>query len=153
MGSIPSEDTLTGAKKQLAEEGWCVVPNAISEEKAKKVLDRLWKAAEESKKRGVDTYMPQLDPNESNIRVFYLMELDEIFRELIQDPTAIEMVKEVLGGNFLVRVSLRCSSFILLTWGRSVTSRLTLLDLDRNQWVCIAINLLLFQILGRRLGH
>ena len=104
MGPIPSEDILATAKKQLADEGWCVVPNAISEEKAKKVLDRLWKAAEESKKRGVDTYMPQLDPNESNVRVFYLMELDEIFRELIQDPTAIEMVKEVLGENFLVRV-------------------------------------------------
>jgi len=103
MGSVPSEDTLVAAKKQLADEGWCVIPNAISEEKTKQVLDRLWKAAEESQRRGVDTYMPQLDPNESNVRVFYLMELDEVFRELIQHPTAIEMVKEVLGENFLVR--------------------------------------------------
>jgi hypothetical protein len=103
MGSTESEDKLAAAKKQLAEEGWCVVPNVISPEKTKQVLDRLWKAAEESRKRGVDTYMPQLDPNESNVRIFYLMELDEIFRELIQHPTAVEMVKEVLGENFLVR--------------------------------------------------
>lgn len=100
MGSTESEDKLAGAKKQLAEEGWCVISDVISPEQA---LNRLWKAAEESRKRGVDTYMPQLDPNESNVRVFYLMELDEIFRELIQHPMAVEMVKEVLGENFLVR--------------------------------------------------
>jgi hypothetical protein len=27
--------------------------------------------------------LPQLDPNDRNVRVFYLLELDEIFRELI----------------------------------------------------------------------
>lgn len=103
--SIPSHITpqvLQDAKTQLRDEGWCVIPNLIDAEKTKEVLDRLWKAAEESERRGDTTYMPMLDPNASNVRVFYLLELDAIFRELIQHPTAIEMVESVLGTDFLI---------------------------------------------------
>lgn len=103
--SIPSHITpsvIQEAKTQLRDEGWCVIPNLIDAEKTKEVLDRLWKAAEESERRGDTTRMPNLDPNASNVRVFYLLELDAIFRELIQHPTAVEMVKSVLGENFLI---------------------------------------------------
>lgn len=87
---------------KLNTDGWCVVPDVLSPEKAKEALDRLWKAAEESRKRGTDTYLPHLDPNSSNVRVFYLMELDEIFRDLIAHPTAVSMVQSLLGEEFLV---------------------------------------------------
>lgn len=46
--------------------------------------------------------MPALDPNSSNVRVFYLMELDSIFRELIQHPAALEIAKLVIGPKLLV---------------------------------------------------
>lgn len=93
---------LADAKAHLKEHGWCKVKSVLSTDQAATVLDRLWKAKEEAEKRGEDTYLPFLDPNASNIRVFYLLELDKAFRDLIANPTAIEMVKSVLGDNFLI---------------------------------------------------
>ena len=98
----PSDTDLASAQAHLREEGWCVIPEVIDAAKTKQVLDCLWAAAEESKRRGDDTFLPFLDPNESNVRVFYLLELHEIFRELIQHPVATQMVKSVLGDNFLI---------------------------------------------------
>ncbi|KAJ9651459.1 hypothetical protein H2198_009253 [Neophaeococcomyces mojaviensis] len=103
MGDAGLEERdLASARLHLKQEGWCVIPDVLDTSKTKEVLQRLWDAAGESKKRGDDTFLPFLDPNESNVRVFYLLELDSIFRELIQHPTAIQMVKSVLGENFLI---------------------------------------------------
>lgn len=98
----PDRSILDNARKHLLEEGWAVIPNVLSPDESKNVLSRLWQAKEVSEARGDQTRMAHLDPNESNIRVFYLMELDKIFRELISHPVAIEMVKAVLGDNFLI---------------------------------------------------
>jgi hypothetical protein len=89
-------------QQQLNTEGYCIIPDVLSTTKSSEVLARLWAAAEESRKRGNDTYLPHLDPNESNVRVFYLMELDEVFRDLIAHPTAVSMVQSLLGEDFLV---------------------------------------------------
>ena len=78
------------------------IPSVLSKEEAANVLERLWQAKKKAESQGEDTYLPFLDPNESNVRIFYLMELDKIFRDLISNPTAIEMVKSVLGDNFLI---------------------------------------------------
>jgi ectoine hydroxylase-related dioxygenase (phytanoyl-CoA dioxygenase family) len=98
----PTEQELASAQTHLNEEGWCVIPNVLETAKVEEVLKCLWDSAEESKKRGDDTYLPYLDPNESNVRVFYLLELHAIFRELIQHPTAVRMVQSVLGEHFLI---------------------------------------------------
>ncbi|KAJ9636460.1 hypothetical protein H2204_005293 [Knufia peltigerae] len=90
------------AKKQLHEEGWCAIPDILTQDECAQVLSRLWAAKEASEKQGDPTRLAYLDPNPSNVRVFYLMQLDKIFLELIQHPTAIEMVKAVLGNDFLI---------------------------------------------------
>ena len=97
-----SEETLASAMLGLKDEGWCVVPDVLDARHAGMALDRLWAAAEESQHRGVSTFMPLLDPNPSNVRVFYLLELDALFRELIQHPVAVEMVQSLLGEAFLI---------------------------------------------------
>lgn len=97
-----ASDHLATAKRRLTEEGWCVVPNVLDAARAREALDRLWAAEAESRRRGVDTFMPILDPNPSNVRVFYLLALDAIFRELIEHPLAVEMVEALLGPNFLI---------------------------------------------------
>jgi len=89
-------------KQHLHEEGWAVLPNILSKDEAASVLNRLWKAKEQSESRGDTTHLPHLDPNSSNVRVFYLLELDQIFRELIAHPKVVEMIKFVLGDNFLI---------------------------------------------------
>lgn len=98
----PARDDLVRAKDQLRKEGWCVVPDVLDPQRSRAVLDRLWAAAQESERRGVSTFMPVLDPNPSNVRVFFLLELDPVFRELIQHPVAVEMVQALLGEDFLI---------------------------------------------------
>jgi ectoine hydroxylase-related dioxygenase (phytanoyl-CoA dioxygenase family) len=104
MGNLNGDRTniLDQARNHLKEEGWCSIPDILSKEEADKALSCLLAAAEESKKRGDDTFLPFLDPNESNVRVFYLLELDAIFRELIEHPMAVDMAKSVLGDNYLI---------------------------------------------------
>jgi ectoine hydroxylase-related dioxygenase (phytanoyl-CoA dioxygenase family) len=97
-----SGDPLASAKLQLKEEGWCVLPDVLDARRSGQALDRLWAAEAESRRRGVSTFMPVLDPNPSNVRVFYLLELDALFRDLIQQPVAVEMVQSLLGRNFLI---------------------------------------------------
>lgn len=97
MSSIQS-----AAKAHLQEHGWARVPSVLSKEEAANALDRLWKAKAAVEAEGEETYLEFLDPNPSNVRVFYLMAVDKIFRDLISHPTAVEMVKSVLGDDFII---------------------------------------------------
>ena len=100
-GPVKPED-YAWARKHLQDEGWVVIPNVITPGQADHVVERLWAAKEAGEKRGDLTYLPFLDPNASNVRVFYLLELDKVFRELITHPVAVDMVKAVLGEDFLI---------------------------------------------------
>lgn len=97
LDSAPPE-----AIAHLLQEGWCVVPNVLTREQSAQALERLWAAAEESRRRGVDTFMPILDPNERNIRVFNLLDIDPVFRELIRHPVALSLVRALLGDPFQI---------------------------------------------------
>lgn len=90
------------ARARLREEGWCVVPDVLDPASSAAALARLWAAAAEFERRGGETYMPVLDPNPSNVRVFHLLELDPLFRDLIRHPTALDLVRAVLGSSFLI---------------------------------------------------
>lgn len=87
---------------QLREQGWCVVPGVLSAAAARSVRQRLGEAAERSRERGMPTFMPVLDPNDRNVRVFNLLDLDPVFRELIVHPRAIALVQALLGDGFLI---------------------------------------------------
>lgn len=93
---------LEQAKAHLREHGWAKLNSVLSQDEVKTALDRLWKAKADADARGQDSFVPFLDPNPNNVRVFFLMEVDQIFRDLISHPTAIELVKAVLGENFLI---------------------------------------------------
>jgi hypothetical protein len=93
---------LDAKKRQLLDDGWCVVPGVLSRAQADDARDRLWRAAEENERRGEATRKVGLDPNEHNVRVFHLLERDPIFRELIQHPVAIDFVTALLGPDFLI---------------------------------------------------
>ena len=93
---------LRAQKEHLREQGWCVVPGVLSRAEADAVRQRLWRAGEESERRGVATRNIGLDPNEHNVRIFYLLELDPVFRDLIQHPVAIDLVTALLGPDFII---------------------------------------------------
>jgi fumagillin biosynthesis dioxygenase len=93
---------LTAAQRRLIDEGWCVLPDVLDVRETAYALERLHAAAEASERQGVPTFMPVLDPNASNVRVFFLLEHDVIFRELIRHPVAMMMVRALLGDEVLI---------------------------------------------------
>jgi hypothetical protein len=90
------------ARRRLAEEGFCVLEGVLDPPRVKEVRARLWAASAESQRRGVSTWINTLDPNDRNIRVFGLLELDGVFRELIVHPVALAAVRELLGDEFII---------------------------------------------------
>ncbi|WP_338466132.1 phytanoyl-CoA dioxygenase family protein [Novosphingobium sp. ZN18A2] len=93
-----SSDTQT----QLADDGYCILPDVLTANEAADALDALHRAAEAARTRGHATFMPALDPNASNVRVFYLLALDPIFRALIRHSRAIDIVERLLGPDFMI---------------------------------------------------
>ncbi len=89
-------------KEALATHGFCVVPGVLTPEEARNVRTRLIAASEESIRRGVPAHIESLDPNDANIRVFNLIDLDAVFRDLILHPTAADLVTELLGEGWMI---------------------------------------------------
>jgi len=96
------EIDVEAAKAQLRAEGFAIVPGVLGAERCADVRERLWRAAEESERRGAPTRNIGIDPNEHNVRVFNLIDLDPVFVELIQHPAAIALVESLLGPGFLI---------------------------------------------------
>lgn len=89
-------------KRQLKEQGWVRLSSILSTAEAAQVADKLWAAKNKADQRGDSSYLAHLDPDPSNIRIFGLLELDPIFRDLISHPKIIEMVKHILGTDFII---------------------------------------------------
>lgn len=86
----------------LEEEGWAVIPGVLSKAEAEATLTRLWREKEDLERSGSTTFRPDIDPNESNVRIFNLIQIDQMFRDLISHPLALDMVQSVLGSEFLI---------------------------------------------------
>jgi 5-dehydro-6-demethoxyfumagillol dioxygenase len=93
---------LDAAKAALHADGFAIVPSVLARERCDDIRARLWRAAEESERRGAPTRNIGIDPNEHNVRVFNLLDLDPVFVELIAHPLAIELVTALLGDGFLI---------------------------------------------------
>ncbi len=90
------------AVEQLLSDGFCVLPEVLDRQQTRAARAALWQAADESERRGVPTFIPELDPNAANVRVFNLLDLDPLFRELIMHPVAVALVESLLGVNYLI---------------------------------------------------
>ena len=90
------------AKAHLEEHDWVRIPSVLNKADAAHALDRLWKAKEVFEANGKETFEPILDPDPSNVPVFYLPELDELFRDMLTHPAGIDLTKSILGEKFLV---------------------------------------------------
>lgn len=97
-----TEFDLAAATAALHARGFAIVPGVLSRERCEDVRARLWRAAEESERRGAPTRNIGIDPNEHNVRVFNLLDLDPVFIELIGHPVAIGLVESLLGEGFLI---------------------------------------------------
>lgn len=100
--STVDPERLAAALEQLAVDGTAVVPGVLTPDEAAAALERLWAAAAESERRGVSTRAGALDPNAANVRVWNLLDLDPLFRELIEHPVAVALVSALLGDDHIV---------------------------------------------------
>jgi len=93
---------LDGVATDLERDGWAVVADVLSPSEVDHAVERLWAASEESQRRGIPTHIAQLDPNQSNVRVFDLVDLDPLFGELLEHPVADAIVSQLLGAGYIV---------------------------------------------------
>ena len=93
---------LDAAAAALERDGCAVIPQVLSADEAAYALDRLWAASEESQRRGVPAHLPQLDPNDRNVRVFDLVDLDPVFTDLLEHPVADGVAGSFLGEDHIV---------------------------------------------------
>ena len=96
------ERAVADTVRAMGEHGWAVLPGVLDAAETAGVLERLWAAAEESERRGVSTYAEGLDPNNCNVRVWNLIDLDPVFADLIAHPVAEAVVGAVLGSDYIV---------------------------------------------------
>ena len=89
-------------RQDLERTGVAVLPGVLGAAEAAEAVERLWAAARAYRGRGGPTFMPQLDPNEANVRVFALLDLDKLFSDLIRHPAAMDLVEAVLGEGWMI---------------------------------------------------
>ena len=94
--------SLSACRTMLAKDGVCVLPRVLDAEKTAALRRSLTETAELYRQKGGETFLPYLDPNDCNIRVFNLIGLHHDFRELILHPTAVSLVKGLLGDGFMI---------------------------------------------------
>ncbi len=97
-----SDAELNACRATLAKDGVCVVPNVLSRAQAADMRRSLTETAELYRQNGGETFLPYLDPNDRNIRVFNLIGLHADFRALILHPTALALVTDLLGDGYMV---------------------------------------------------
>jgi ectoine hydroxylase-related dioxygenase (phytanoyl-CoA dioxygenase family) len=101
MRSTPDGE-IARALEELRARGVAVIEGVLSAREAAAARAALVAAAKESERRGAATFMPELDPNDANVRVFNLLDLHAVFRELIVHPVALALVRGLLGEHFAI---------------------------------------------------
>jgi ectoine hydroxylase-related dioxygenase (phytanoyl-CoA dioxygenase family) len=93
---------LERAQAALGANGVAVIDGVLTRDQASHARAALLEAAAESERRGVATFMPALDPSAANIRVFNLLDMHPVFRDLILHPIAAALVRSLLGEHFAI---------------------------------------------------
>lgn len=93
---------LQAAQDMLNDEGYAILPGALDAAGVTEVRSRLLLAAEASEADGVPTRGYPFDPDQANVRVFHLFNLDPVFQELIAHSSALFFVRALLGADFLI---------------------------------------------------
>ncbi|KAI3319984.1 phytanoyl-CoA dioxygenase family protein [Xylariaceae sp. AK1471] len=119
-------DPFADIKAHYKEHGWAYVPNVISKERAATIIERLWEVAKIQEKRGHSQFNPFMDPNASNVRIWYQPELHNIFEELAFNEDILALVTAGLGhrpilSNFNTNVARPGSESMALHSDQSIT--------------------------------
>lgn len=97
-----SDDALAACRVTLDRDGICVLPRVLDSVRTATLRRSLTETADLYRQAGGSTFLPYLDPNDRNIRVFNLIGLHQDFRDLILHPTALSLVETLLGDGFMI---------------------------------------------------
>ena len=87
---------------EVEERGFSIVPGLLAGERLARVRKAFDAAIDEMERRDLVIFDPRLDPNDRNIRVNNLPDMDPVFMELLRDPTAVAIARALLGETMFV---------------------------------------------------
>jgi ectoine hydroxylase-related dioxygenase (phytanoyl-CoA dioxygenase family) len=102
VSSTLTSEELAAAVAALDADGYAVVPGVLDGDEVADAVERLWRASEETRRRGGRTHIAHLDPNDRNVRVNNLVDLDPLFARLLGHPAAEAVAAALLGDDFVV---------------------------------------------------
>jgi ectoine hydroxylase-related dioxygenase (phytanoyl-CoA dioxygenase family) len=88
---------LEQAKRDLDEFGLCVLEKVLEGARLGRAHAAIYRAAADDRERGLVLHNFGLDPDDSNQRVWNLLNRDPIFADLAEHPVALALVRHVIG--------------------------------------------------------
>ena len=97
------DDVLQQARKDLDEQGFCIVPDVLDADAVGEVQERLLRQAEAERAAALDHEYPAEAPGDDiNQWVYQLVNKGEVLRQLPVHPTAAALASHVLGREYLL---------------------------------------------------
>jgi ectoine hydroxylase-related dioxygenase (phytanoyl-CoA dioxygenase family) len=93
---------LAALSRQIADQGFVVVPNVISGELLVRYQTAIERIIATMRDEGIDTFSETLDPNDANIRLYHLAAWDPGFIDLLRHPVARALVQATIGAQWIV---------------------------------------------------
>lgn len=88
--------------EELRVKGHTVIPDVLAPEYTDEVKRRTWALADATEQKGVATRGIRVDPNDRSVRLANLIDGDQIFRDLIMHPLALQVLGKLMGDDFLI---------------------------------------------------
>lgn len=99
---LPLARDAAEARQHLTDHGLAIMEDVLDAEGLALVRDALQRGIEADRESGVQLHGFSFDPDTLNTRVFNLIGKDQVFRDLVQHPIAVELVRHVIGEPFLL---------------------------------------------------
>lgn len=99
---LPVACDVEEAKRQLDEHGLTIMEGVLDARGVAATMEALKRGVEADAAQGVQLKGFSFDPDTRNTRVFDLVGKDRAFRDLVEHPVAIALVKHLIGEQFLL---------------------------------------------------
>ena len=127
-----TSDAYAEQRRQLAEDGYCIVPNVIPRETAAHAVEKLWAAVEANAEEGYSCYLPEIDPNANMVRILNPMSADKLFRDLMENDVALDLARGVVGHDLVIA---NCTANIARPGARSMALHSDLAFILPEPWL------------------
>ncbi len=93
----PIVDDVSRARQHIHEYGLALLSGQMSGQELAQARDATYGAAADDRRLGRQGDRFGLDYGEGNVRVWNILNRDGVFRELVQQPVVLELLREVIG--------------------------------------------------------